>query len=626
MLKLARWCVNHRRYVVLAWVVIAVGTTVIATSVGRNYSNNFQLPGTDAQRASNLLVSEFPAQAGDIDQVVWHTSTGTVYSPTVRAAIEPMLARVAKLPHIVGVVSPYTTRGALQVSRDHRTAFASVAYAKRVNLLPDTTGKALIAQVNAVHVPGLQVAAGGAVVQQAEGFSVGPATTVGVLAAMVILLFTFGSLTAAGMPLLTAGFGLVTGVGLIGLMTQIIDTPNTAPELALMIGLGVGVDYALFIVTRFREAYSRNGDVEASVAAAMDTSGRAVLLAGTTVMIALLGMFVTGVAFLYALALASVIAVLMVMLASLTLLPAMLSRFGPKVVRPGRRERARVARGEAPHETAWRRWSRLVQSRPWPLALGSLAVTLAFLSPALALRLDNTDAGNNASSLNSRRSFDLLAQGFGAGFNGPLVVVAQLPHPGDASGVSELRTAIAATPDVGAVTLPRVSPSGDVAVVQAYPDSAPQDLATTDLVNQLRSSVIPPIEAQTGLHVLVGGFTAGSIDFSRVLAGKLPLFIGARGRAVGAVAVRHLPVDRHPAAGGGHEPVEHRRRARRHRGHLPVGMAWAGGRRAEGPDRAVDTGAHVRGRVRAVDGLRGVSRLSRARGMGAPGQCVQRGR
>ncbi len=526
MLKLARWCVHHRRYVVIAWLVIAIGTTVLASAAGRNYSTNFQLPGTEAQRASNLLVSKFPAQSGDLDQVVWHTSTGTVDSPAVRAAIVPLLARAAQLPHVAGVISPYTPRGALQVSKDRRTAFATVEYDKRANLLPDTTGKALIAQVDAVHVPGLKVAAGGAVIQQAEGFSVGPATTVGVIAALIILLFTFGSLTAAGMPLITAGFGLVSGVALIGLTTHVLSMPNTATELALMIGLGVGVDYALFIVTRFREAYGLTGDVDAAVAASMDTSGRAVLLAGTTVMIALFGMFATGVAFLYGLAIASVLAVLMVMLASLTLLPALLSRFGPRVVRPARRARARAARGEDGGETAWRRWSRTVQARPWPLALVSLAVMILFLAPALALRLDNTDAGNDATSLNSRQSFDLLAQGFGAGFNGPLLIVSELPHPGDVSGLPTLRAAVAASPDVGAVSPPRVSPSGDVAVIQAFPDSAPQDLATTNLVNHLRSTVIPRIEASTGQKVLVGGFTAGSIDFASVLSKKLPLFIG----------------------------------------------------------------------------------------------------
>src|SRR5277367_1223183 len=252
MLRLARWCIDHRRVVVVAWLVIAVGTTVIAGVVGRNYSTNFQLPGTDAQRATDLLTKEFPVQSGDLDQIVFHTSTGTIDAPAVRAAMTSVFRQAATLPHVVAVVSPYTPRGAQQISKDRRTAFATVAYSKRANALPDTTGKPLIALVDSVHVPGLQVAAGGAVVQQAEGFSTGPATAVGVIAALIILLITFGSLSAAGMPLISAGFGLVTGVALIGLTTNVFDMPNTGPELALMIGLGVGVDYALFIVTRFK--------------------------------------------------------------------------------------------------------------------------------------------------------------------------------------------------------------------------------------------------------------------------------------------------------------------------------------------------------------------------------------
>src|SRR5205807_9511188 len=236
--------------------------------------------------------------------------------------------------------------------------------------------------------PGLEIAAGGQVIEQAEGFSIGPATAVGVIAALVILLITFGSLLAAGMPLIAAGLGLVTGVALIGLATHVTSMSNVAPELAVMIGLGVGIDYALFIFTRFRENYDRLGDVHQSTVEAMDTSGRAILLAGTTVVIALLGMFATGVSFLYGLAIASVLAGLLTMFASLTLLPVLLSRFGERLARPGRAARRREAAGLAPRESLWRRWSLTVQSRPWLLALVSLLVMLAFVVPVASLRLD----------------------------------------------------------------------------------------------------------------------------------------------------------------------------------------------------------------------------------------------
>jgi RND superfamily putative drug exporter len=371
----------------------------------------------------------------------------------------------------------------------------------------------------------LQVAAGGQVIENAEGFNIGPATAVGVLAALVILLMTFGSLLAAGLPLLTAAFGLITGVALIGLATHVTSMSNVSPELALMIGLGVGVDYALFIVTRFRENYARLGDVHESVVEAMDTSGRAILLAGTTVVIALLGMFATGVSFMYGLAIASVLTVLLTMFASLTVLPALLSRCGHRLVRPSRRARRRMAAGAAPRDSLWRRWSVMVQSRPWPLALGATVVMLAFLAPVLSLRLDNGDAGNDPAGTSTRQAFDLLSRGFGQGFNGPLSLVVESQGPVSSGTLSAVRTAATRTSGVAAVTAPRVSPSGTVAVIQAYPTSAPQAAATTDLVNHLRKDVLPGIERSTGDRVLVGGFTAGSIDFANVLAGKLPLFI-----------------------------------------------------------------------------------------------------
>jgi RND superfamily putative drug exporter len=540
MVGFARWCMAHRRLVVLGWVAVAVITTVVAGSAGRQWATNFSLPGTESQRASDLLSREFRARSGDVDTVVFHVTHGTIYSPAVRSKITPLLARVGSMPHVSGVISPYSAQGAVQVSRDRMTAFATINYDKRANLLPNNTGKPLLNAVNGVHVPGLRVAAGGQVIEQAEGFSVGPATAVGAIAALVILLITFGSLLAAGMPLMTAGAGLVTSVALIGLLTHVTSMSNISPQLALMIGLGVGIDYALFIVTRFRENYLALGDVDQSVIAAMDTSGRAILLAGTTVVIALLGMFATGVSFMYGLAIASSLAVLLTMIASLTLLPALLSRFGPRLVR-GRRERRSVRdRGRVPlastdgaegslapaPDSMWRRWSKVVMRRPWPLALGSLAVIVVLLLPLFAMRLDTSDAGNDPANTSSRHAFDMLAQGFGAGFNGPLTLVAQLHGADQGPALAAVRSAVLATGDVAAVTQPRLSPSGRIAVIQVYPDSAPQAQATTDLVNTFRQRVLPPLARRTGIPILVGGFTAGSIDFSHVLSSKLPLFVG----------------------------------------------------------------------------------------------------
>jgi RND superfamily putative drug exporter len=257
----------------------------------------------------------------------------------------------------------------------------------------------------------------------------------------------------------------------------------------------------------------------------MDTSGRAILLAGTTVVIALLGMFATGVSFMYGLAIASVFAVLLTMLASLTVLPALLSRYGERIARPGRRTLRRSTASRPPAGSLWRRWSQLVQARPWPLALAALAVMVLFLVPVTSLRLDNGDAGNDPSNTSTHQAFDLLSRGFGPGFNGPLSLVVELPRSGDTSALPAVAAAAQRTSDVVAVTPPRVSPSGRIAVIRAYPGSAPQAQQTTDLVNTLRQRVLPPLEQRAGVHVLVGGFTAGSIDFASVLSSKLPLFI-----------------------------------------------------------------------------------------------------
>jgi RND superfamily putative drug exporter len=526
MIGLAKWCIAHRKWVIGGWVAIAILTTVIASGIGRQYATNFTLPGTEAQHVTDLLNSQFKAQSGDIDTIVYHTSTGTVDSPGVRRAIEPLLARVRTMPHVDSVISPYSAAGRVAVSRDRKTAFATINYDKRANLLPDKTGQPVLDAIGKLHVPGLQIAAGGQVIENAEGFNVGPATAVGVIAALIILLLTFGSLIAAGMPLITAGLGLITGIALVGIATHVTDMSNIAPELAIMIGLGVGIDYALFIVTRFKESYARSADVSQAVIEAMDTSGRAILLAGTTVIIALLGMFATGVTFLYGLSIASVLAVLMVLCASLTVLPAMLSRFGERLMRPSRSQRRREAKGQAPRESQWGRWSRTVQKHPWPLAAGALAVMLVCIVPALTMRLDASDAGNDPSSTSSYKAFNLLSDGFGPGFNGPLLIAVELHGKTPAQGVAPVRAAVAHTPGIVTVTPAQVSPSRSVAVFEAYPSSAPQAAATTDLVNHLRGDVLPPLKQRLGVSALVGGFTAGSIDFSNVLANKLPLFIG----------------------------------------------------------------------------------------------------
>jgi RND superfamily putative drug exporter len=297
-----------------------------------------------------------------------------------------------------------------------------------------------------------------------------------------------------------------------------------------MIGLGVGIDYALFIVTRFREAHRAGASVDEAVVAAMDTAGRAVVFAGITVIVAVLGMCLLGIGFLSGMAIATAVAVLLTLLASLTILPAMLSRFGERIARLGRRARKRAEAngGVAPERArSWASWARFVNRHPWPAMLAGLAIVLVLALPALSMRMGQSDAGNDPVKNTTKRAYDVLAHGFGKGFNGPLVVVVELPRAGDTPALERIGAALKATPDVVRVSAPALSPAGRTATFQVFPRSAPQDAATTDLVHALREQRLPPVAQTTGAHVLVGGSTAIGIDFSSTLSDKLPLFLGA---------------------------------------------------------------------------------------------------
>jgi RND superfamily putative drug exporter len=522
MLKLTRWTIAHRRIVVVGWIVFAIGILGVSQAVGKRNANNFSLPNTDSQRAVDLLQSRFPAQAGDSDQIVFRTRTGKLTDASTRAAIKPMLVRVARLPHVAGVVSPYDA-GADALSKAGTIGFATVEFDQKANLLPKAAIDRVINTAEAVRSPALQVELGGQAIKQAQQTSLGFATGVGLIAAVVVLLLSFGSLLAMGLPIVTALFGLGAGLGVIGLGSHLVDMVDFSSELALMIGLGVGIDYALFIVTRFRDAYRENGgNVHAALELAMNTAGRAILFAGTTVVIALLGMFALGVSFLYGVAIAASLGVLLVLAASLTLLPALLMFTGKRV--GGVRNRR--ARRREPRVGFWTRWVGLIQRWPVWAALGSTALLLALASPALGLRLGASDSGNDPTSQTTRHAYDLLAAGFGPGFNGPLQLAVSLPSAGDTGGLARFTSKLRHTPGIASVAAPRLNAARDTAAIAVYPTDSPQSAQTTSLVKRLRNDVLPPLAKATGATVYVGGATAIQVDFAHVLAGKLPLFIG----------------------------------------------------------------------------------------------------
>jgi RND superfamily putative drug exporter len=522
MLKLTRWTIAHRRIVVVSWIVLAIGVLAASQAVGKRNANNFSLPNTDSQRAIDLLQSRFPAQAGDADQIVFRTRTGKLTDASTRAVIAPALERIARLPHVAGVVSPYAA-GAHAVSKAGTIGFATVEFDQRANELPKAAIDRVINTAEAVRSPTLQVELGGQAIKQAQQASLGFATGVGLAAAVVVLLLSFGSLLAMGLPIVTALFGLGAGLGVIGLGSHLVDMVDFSSELALMIGLGVGIDYALFIVTRYRDAFRENGgDVKAALELARNTAGRAILFAGATVVIALLGMFALGVSFLYGVAIAASLGVLLVLAASLTLLPALLMFTGKRVGRV----RSRRSR---PRETGagfWFRWVGLIQRRPAWAALASTALLLVLAAPALGLRLGASDSGNDPTKQTTRQAYDLLAAGFGSGFNGPLQLAVRLPASGNTASLTRFTTAVGQTPGVASVAAPQLNPARDTAAIAVYPTTSPQSAQTTSLVKHLRSEVLPPLAKATGATVYVGGATATQVDFAHVLSGKLPLFIG----------------------------------------------------------------------------------------------------
>jgi len=524
MVNIARWTMRHRRTVVIAWIVAAIGVLAISSSVGKKTASSFTLPGTNSQRAVDLLQSHFPAEAGDADQIVFHARTGTLTDSADRAAIASTLRRVAVLPHVTSVVSPYAA-GQHAISRDGTIAFATVNFDERANALPKAAVDKVITTAESARSASLDVQLGGQAIEQAQQASLGFATVVGIAAAILILLISFGSFTAMGLPIATALFGLGAGIGVINLASHVIDMPSFATELALMIGLGVGVDYALFIVTRFRENYRTNGgNVEQAVEAAINTSGRAVLFAGATVVIALLGMFALGVSLLNGAAVAAAMGVVLVLAASLSLLPAFLSLVGRRIGEVRGRQAAREA--DEPRPGFWLRWVQRVQRRPALTAVAATAVMLALAAPALGLRLASSDAGNDPASQTTRQAFDLLAKGFGPGFNGPLQMAVALPGAHDTAALGEVTNAVRSTPGIASVASPQLNATGTTAAVVAYPTTSPQSARTSSLVTRLRDDVIPPVERSTGARVYVGGATAAQVDFSHVLASKLPLFIG----------------------------------------------------------------------------------------------------
>ncbi|MCW2972220.1 MAG: hypothetical protein JWN72_493 [Thermoleophilia bacterium] len=538
MEAIARFAARRRWIVIVGWLVLLVGVGAIVSNVGTAYSDDFKLPDTESTRAYDALGEGFQGASGDVEQIVVRADAGAkVTDAKQQAQVEELLAKVAKLPHVTGVVSPYDEAGAAQVSANGRIAFATVNFDEAV---PPLDMKYVERVMDAVEEAdsggeGVGFAIGGNGAEQVRQTQADGSTLqlvvelAGVAIAFIVMLVAFGSFFAALLPLLTAIIALGVGQSVIGLLSHGIGVASFGPQLAALIGLGVGIDYSLFIVTRHRVNLQRGMTVEDSIAVAVTTAGRAVVFAAIIVCIALLGMFLLGVSFLYGVAISASIVVLFTMFASITLLPAFLRVLGMRAVSRRMRRSIEASANHDEHlevSPGWLRWGRLVQRRKVPFAVVSAVVLLVIAIPFTSLRLGSSDAGNDPKGTTTRNAYDWLSEGFGAGFNGPFQLVARVGSDADRAAFESAVAAVAKTDDVALATPATYSENGKVAISQVYPKSSPQAVATSDLLHELRDDVIPDATRGSGVEVYVGGITAVFEDFASVLANKLPLFIG----------------------------------------------------------------------------------------------------
>ena len=528
MSVIARWCFRHRFLVIATWVIVLIGLGALAQGVKSNYDNSVSLPGTGSTTAQQLLAKTVPAQAGDSDTIVWQVSKGTVRDPAVTAKLSAVLRQISAMPEVAAVTSPYgppraAKNSAAQISRDGRIAYATVNFTRQSSSLATADITRVINAAEAARAPGLDIQLGGQAIGSTEQPSLGITAMIGVLAAALVLFIAFGSLLAMLLPLAAAIAGVGGGLMLIAPLSHAMSVANFAPDLGALIGLGVGIDYALFIVTRHRRGLQSGLTPQEAAVAAINTSGRAVLFAGSTVCIALLGLLVLGTSFLDGLAIAATLTVVCTVVAALTLLPALLGLFGMRVL--SRRQRRALAAGTPARTGLLARWAGTVQRRPALLSAAAIVVMLVLAIPVLSLRLGSSDQGNDPSSSTTRQAYDLLAKGFGPGFNGPLLLVAQTRTSADVAALRTLEATLPRVPGVAAVT--PVAARAGTEVIQVIPRTSPEDKATSDLVATLRGAAIPAVEHGTTLQVYVGGITATFADFASFASAKLPWFLVA---------------------------------------------------------------------------------------------------
>jgi len=515
--SLARFSVRRRWLVLAIWLILIIGVNAAAQSVGSAYSNSFSLPGTNSTHALQLLEQGFPHTSGDADQIVFHATTGKLSADA--ATINPVLTSIAALPK-VGSVS------AIKYSPDGTIGYATVTFTQQANILSNSQIQAVVTTASKLRSTSLQVDFGGNAFGQLSGQKGSPDEGLGLVATAIVLFLAFGSLWAMLLPLGVALFAIGIASGATTLLSHGLSIAQFAPILGSLIGLGVGIDYALFIVTRSRQNLRQGMSVEDSIVSAVNTSGRAVLFAGATVCVALLGMLVLGFSFLNGLGIAASLTVLITMFASLTLLPCLLGFQKQRVL--SRRERRRLA-SDGPEakmvEGGWQNWALFVSRHPRVLSIGALLAIVLIALPVFSLNLGISDQGSDPAGTTTRTAYDLLAQGFGPGFNGPLAVVGAIHTPADVTAMDSLDTALHGAKDVAFVSAVTVNTARTVAFIDVVPKSSPQDTQTTALIDNIRNDYVPAATSTTHTAIYVGGSRALADDFAQVLDSKIPLFL-----------------------------------------------------------------------------------------------------
>ena len=515
--RLADIAYRRRSLMVLGWIGAMIVIIGVGSSLKGEFNADYNTPGSESKAASDITQQRFGGYSGQEIYVVWKDPAG-VRTPAAQQRMNAFFAQAEKVNHISGhtqirfsdngqygtTTLPLTVPG-WDVTKDQGTQLIDAAQSNDGN--------------------GLDIKLGGDPINRAE--SQASPEGIGFFAAAIVLLIAFGSVVAAGLPLGIALVGLgISSAGLIPLLANVVDVPDWTTAVSGLIGIGVGIDYSLLVLTRFRQAMKDGKDRHDAVVEAVTTAGRSVIIAGSTVVIAVLGLFLTGLSYMYGVAISAAIAVLVVMLASITLLPALLSYLGPRVDRLRIPLLGRTLRSEASDkESPALRWAHGVQKRPWLAAIAATAVLLVLAAPALGMRLGFPDAGNDPPGSMTRQAYDLIRDGFGPGTNGPVIVAAKLPSPADKPKLDALASKIRSDPDVAFVGPTRVNSSGDAALIVVIPKSAPQDSSTTDLVHRLRDDIVPSTVGSSGIDVQVGGVAAALEDQSQFIKDRMPLFI-----------------------------------------------------------------------------------------------------